>query len=153
MHAQELVGLHPLLLLDEGLGLAHDDLVEHGEVARVVAHRVLDEEDDADEPRARVGVDVAQILDVLEHPDEELGVAVPDEDPVHEGELGTARIEGREARVVGDHEEDGHAGPDFLHRARESQGSVEVEAGHQDDEIEAALAEEIHGLLGSCRRR
>ena len=118
MHAQELVGLHALLLLDEGLGLTHDDLIEHGEVARVVAHRVLDEEDDPDEARARVGVDVAQVLDVLEHPDEELGVAVPDEDPVHDGELGTARIEGRETRVVGDHERGRHAGPiSFMERA------------------------------------
>ena len=75
--------LHPLLSLDEGLGLALDHLEKEGQVARVITHRIFDEEDDAYEARAGIGIDIAEILDLFEHPDEELRVAVPHEHPVH----------------------------------------------------------------------
>ena len=131
--AQELVRLDALLRLDEGLGLALHDLEEQGQVARVVAHRVLDEEDDAHEAGARVGVDVAEVLDQLEHPDEELRVAVPHEDPVDRlqaprrtelaRELAGA-FKNSQARVVRHHEENGHARPFVLHRARQGRGAA-----------------------------
>ena len=56
--ALKFVRLDAGLLLDEGLGLPLDDLVEQRQIAGVVADRVFYEEDDADEARARVRIDV-----------------------------------------------------------------------------------------------
>ena len=80
-HAQELlrqvdaVG-HQLL------GLPHDLGVQHGQVGRVEADRVLDQQDAAHVAVARVVVDVPAVLDVLDDGQQEPHVAGPDEGAV-----------------------------------------------------------------------
>ena len=140
---EELVGFGSLVFFYQRLGLAQDDLVEHREVARVVANGVLYKEDDADLAGTGVVLDVAQILDIFDHGDEELGVAVPDEDAVDRLEFRPAGVQPREAGVVGGQQEDGDVRPDGLHFSGESERAFEFYPRHDDDQVVDARTEEV----------
>ncbi len=81
-HAQNFFGFFLQLFFDE-LGCLTDQLrIKMRQIARIVAHRVFNEQNDANLGNLRVFVGVETVFDVFDHRQKDFRGAVPDEDVV-----------------------------------------------------------------------
>ena len=137
-----------VLVLGQARGLLEDLGVQDGQVARVVADAVLDQQDHPGEAHRRVVGHIGPVLHELDHAHEDLGVAVPHEDLVVVPlEVLASAVQGTHFHVVVEEEVDGDARGGLAEGVGQLHVAALTHAAHDDDDVEVPGAALLQGLV------
>ena len=133
------------------VGRLPDDLgVHRGQQRRVVPHAVFDEQHHAHARRGRVVRDVALVLDVVDHRQQDARVALPHEAPVDARQVG-ARLKLLELAVVVRQHQHRHVEPRVGQLLRELRRVHVARVDRRDHQVELALCRGLGHRLRAAR--
>ena len=146
-HAQQLLHLNQVFVGDDSLGLLHDLRVQQGQIAGVVADRVLHQQDHPHQADLGVLDRIDLVLDVLDHGQEYLRVPVPHEDLVQIGEPVPLLGDQGDLGVVVQQQQDGNIRIDLPDTAAQLERADLIDAHGQDHHVEGAVFQDLDRLL------